>query len=295
MFNQNYSQYIKSQDDTSLYVCTNFDPKNSSGREEVLIFNYGLICNNAHWEKQIPYFDHKGYKILIHNYRGHFNSQGENTIDQITFPLIVTDLNTICEQLEIKQVILFGHSMGVNICLEFIKRFPEKVGAQILIAGTIFPPHDVMFNSQKMNFVFPIVELIQKKFPDICKFVWETGGLNPLVCYLIHKFGYHMQETSREFVQVYLNRMGQLPPELFIRLLEEMRDHDIINYLDEIKAPTLIIGGDGDQVIPFSIQRIIHSKIARSELYMVKDGSHVPQVDFHNSVNDRVALFLQNR
>ena len=71
-----------------------------------------------------------------------------------------------------------------------------------------------------------------------------------------------------------------------------MRDHDIIAHLGAIKAPTLIMGGDEDKVIPYAMQKIIHAKIAKSEIYMVKDGGHVPQVDFHHSVNERVALRL---
>ena len=125
MFNQSYPQYIKSQDGVSLYTCTNFDPQKN--REKVIVFNYGLVCNNVHWEKQISYFDQKGHKILIHDYRGHFNSQGINDINQVTFQSIVNDLNTICERLELTEIILFGHSMGVNIALEFAPKIsPES-------------------------------------------------------------------------------------------------------------------------------------------------------------------------
>ena len=39
--------------------------------ENVIIFNYGLIANNAHWKKQIPFWNRGGMKMVIHNYRGH--------------------------------------------------------------------------------------------------------------------------------------------------------------------------------------------------------------------------------
>ena len=275
MFNQNHPQYIKTQDGTSLYVCTNFDPHKSENKK-VLVFNYGLICNNLHWEKQIAHFDHKGDKILIHNYRGHFNSQGIDRMEKITFSTIVSDLHTICEQLNIKSSIMFGHSMGTNITLEFAKQFPQEIIAQVLISGTVFAPHDVMFNSKKMNLLFPIINLLQKALPETYQYIWKNGGLNPLVAYLIHKGGFHIRETSREFVQVYLNRLGKLSPKLFMHLIEEMKTHDIIDHLEHIKTPTLVIGGDEDKVIPFSIQRIIHAKLPHSELYMGKDGKSRP-------------------
>ena len=292
MFNQNYPQYIKTEDGNSLYVCTNFDPQKSD-EERVVVFNYGLICNNSHWEKQIAHFDHQGIKVLAHDYRGHFNSQGIDRIEKITFFTLVSDLHTICKQLNIKNTIMFGHSMGVNITLEFAKQFPQKIVAQVLISGTVFPPHDIMFNSKKMNFFFPIINLFQKALPEIYQYIWQNGGLNPLVAYLIHKGGFHIRETSREFVQIYLNRIGKLSPKLFLHLIEEMKAHDIIDYLEGITTPTLIIGGDEDKVIPFSMQRVMHAKLPNAELYMAKDGSHVPQIDFPDSINQRIDLFLQ--
>ena len=143
-----------------------------------------------------------------------------------------------------------------------------------------------------MNLFFPLIGLFENKLPSIYQSIWKKGGLNPLICYLTHKGGFHITETSREVVQVYLNRLGKLHPRLFVQLVEEMKNHDIIDHLHEIKTPSLIIGGDEDKVIPFSIQRVMHAKMPHSELYMIKDGSHVPQIDFPQSTNERITLFL---
>ncbi|MCY4643072.1 MAG: alpha/beta hydrolase [Bacteriovoracales bacterium] len=293
MFKTPFPRYIKSHEGVSLYICTNFDPKNDFNGEEVIIFNYGLVCTNFHWEKQIPFFDQKGMKLLIYNYRGHLNSKGIDDVSKITFQSICSDLNTICEELGIHKAILFGHSMGVNVCLEFAKEFSERVAALVLIAGTIFPPEDVMYNSQRMNAIFPFISFFQKEFPEIYQFLWKTGSFNPLVRYFVHKDGFHKKETSKEFVEAYLVRAGKYPPELFVHLLKQMRNHDIIAHLDKINAPTLIVGGDEDKIIPFSVQRAISAKIPHSELYMIKDGSHAPQVDFPNSFNERAEFFLK--
>ena len=293
MFNQSFPQYIKSEDGISLYVCTNFDPQEKHDNESIIFFNCGLVCSNAHWEKQIPYLEQKGMKILVHHYRGHFNSQGSDDIKKITFSSITNDLNIICKRLKINKVIMISHSMGVNISLEFAKRFPNKIAGQILISGTIFPPHDIAFNSQATDLVFSTFDFVHKNFPDIYQKFWKTSRFNPLFRSLIHKGGFHLTETSPEFIQVYLARIAKLPPEIFIHLIKEMKDHDILKYLHQIKTPTLIMGGDEDKVIPFSIQRAIHAKIPHSELYIIKDGSHVPQVDFANSTNNRISLFLE--
>ena len=94
--------------------------------------------------------------MLIYNYRGHINSKGINDVSEITFQSISSDLDTICRELDIDKVVLFGHSMGVNVCLEFAKIYPERVAALVLIAGTIFPPEDVMFQFPKNERRLPL-------------------------------------------------------------------------------------------------------------------------------------------
>lgn len=293
MLKDKRTHYLTSFDGTKIYVATNRDSKNLS-KETPLLFNYGLVCNNAHWEKQIAFFDEAGYPIIIHDYRGHFNSSPNLDAEKVTFENIVGDMEMIANYFNLASLHLFGHSMGVNVSLEFTRKFPELVKSQILIAGTAFPPQDVMFDSQGMNIIFPLIKKLQSSIPTIYDFLWKTGGLNPLVQYLVHTGGFNVNETSKEFVQVYVNRIGKLNPKIFIKLLEEMRDHSILNKLESMNTPSLVIAGDKDKVIPFPIQNILHERLGNSELYIVKDGSHVPQVDFPNFINERITLFLKS-
>ncbi len=292
MLTKTYPHYISSFDNTKLFVCTNF-PDTNEVNDNVLIFNYGLVCNSAHWEKQIQHFDQSGYKVLYYDLRGHFNSQGAHNIEGISFDVMTKDLHCILNSLKINSSVLLGHSMGVNIALEYAKRHPENIKAMVLIAGTVFAPHDVMFNSTSMSFIFPLLKLIKGNFPKIYEQVWKTGGLNPIARYIITQGGFNVKEVSDEFVQVYLNRVAKLPAEIFLKLLEEMRDHDILPYLDTIKTQTLIIGGENDKVIPFYVQRIMHNSLENSFLYKVKDGSHVPQVDFPDSINEVIESYIK--
>ena len=61
----------------------------------LVVFNYGLVCNNAHWQEQLPYFDSLGYPILIHDYRLHFDSALEAPIESLTFENIALDLHQV--------------------------------------------------------------------------------------------------------------------------------------------------------------------------------------------------------
>ena len=96
-----------------------------------------------------------------------------------------------------------------------------------------------------------------------------------------------------EFVQLYMKKISELPENLFFHLLKIMHDHDVINHLESIATPTLIIGGDKDKIIPNYLQQILHRHLPVSQLYIVKDGSHVPQADFPDMINHRINQFTK--
>lgn len=288
----NYTNYYKTKDQEQLYYSTNF-PINDEINENVLVFNYGLVCSNHHWSKQLDFFDQLGYKILIHDYRGHYNSTGKENIKKITFDQLANDLFFICEHLKISKPILIGHSMGVNICLEFANKFPDKVKKLILISGTTVPVYNIMFNSNIVDQVQPYIEKLLHAYPEAVGTFWKFGGWNPLVKKIIHTGGFNVNEVSKEFIEIYLNRVGELGPDIFFQLLEEMNRHSILANIESIKTPALIIGGDKDKVIPNYLQRLLANSMPNSELYIVRNGSHVPQVDFPEFTNERIQVFLE--
>lgn len=291
-FKNSYPNYFYTEDGTRLFYSTNFSKENFDPKRPTLVFIYGLLCNNGHFREQLPFFDELGYQILIHDYRYHYSSSQDGDIKNCSFDQISTDLYEMLNFLEIKKAHLISHSMGVNIALEFSKKYPTIVKTQTLISGTIVAPQDIMFDTNLVDIFSPLLKTLSEKFPNAFENIWKTSYMNPLARFIIFDGGFNTQKTSTEFVELYMKKISELPKELFFHLLEQMRDHDVINYLETIKANTLIIGGDKDKVIPNYLQQILHKKLPKSELYIVKDGSHVPQVDFPDLINKRIHRFL---
>ena len=183
--------------------------------------------------------------------------------------------------------------MGVNVCLEFVKKFPDLVKSMVLISGTIVPVHDIMMNTHLTGPVKPLLISIFKKFPKEFNAFWKYGGWNPVIKKMIHAGGFNISQVSDEFIEIYLNKIGQLGPELFFQLIDEMQGHDIMAYMSKIDTPTLVIGGNKDKVIPNYLQKLMASKLTNSKLYTIHAGSHVPQVDFPEMINERMSLFLE--
>lgn len=288
---RNKPTLFKVDEQTTIQYWTNIE-NTEEVSEDVLVFNYGLVCNVRHFEYQIDYFDKLGYKILLHDYRGHYESVTSEGIESITFKNMISDLHSLIQHLNIVSSIHFGHSMGVNITIEYAFNYPEEVKKMILISGTIFPPQDVMFDSNIVDIAEPYIKDIQNKWGAQFEVLWKKAHMNPLASALVWNGGFNIRKTKLEFVEYYMKKLGELSPEIFFQLLDQMRDQKVIKDLEKITTQALIIGGDKDKVIPNYLQQILHNSLPNSELYIIKNGSHVPQVDFHEFINERIELFL---
>ncbi|WP_372653306.1 alpha/beta fold hydrolase [Halobacteriovorax sp.] len=288
-----YPDFYYSNDGTRVFYLTNFKKEELKHDEIVIVFNYGLVCNRQHFTPQEEYFDNLGYKILVHDYRAHYSSSGQDKIELCTFENITADLKGILDTLEITKPIMIGHSMGVNVTLEFCKNYPNSIYKSILISGSVLPPQDIMFDSNIVDIASPFIQKFANNSPNIFEFIWKNSYKNPIARKAVLDGGFNTKKVEDSFVQIYMKKISELPKDIFFHLLEEMKNHDIITSLENIFTPTLVIGGDSDKVIPNYLQRILQEYLPNSKLYILKDGSHVPQIDFPELTNSRIETFIK--
>jgi pimeloyl-ACP methyl ester carboxylesterase len=290
MLQHSEANFFKTDDNEQLFYVKNFAKLNSE--KPMLLFNYGLVCSNHHWQYQIEFFDKRGYQILIHDYRGHFQSTGGHNLKKLTFQQLAHDVFKMCEFLGVSKAILLGHSMGVNVSLQIAKDYPGFVEGMILISGTFINVRDIMFDSNIMEFLAPVATLGLEKYPDVFKKLWAVSGANPIIREIIHSTGFNKKMVPREFIEIYLNRVSQLGADIFFQLFNEMTTQNIIGSLKNMNIPSLVIGGYRDNVIPNHLQRTLATLLPNSETYFIKNGSHVPQADFPGMINERIEIFL---
>lgn len=292
MFENLTANFFKTPDNQQIFYLRNV--KEFDNSKPILIFNYGLVCSNHHWIYQVKAFNDLGYQILLHDYRGHFQST-MGSIEEVTFNQFASDIFLLCEHLNIKKGIFLGHSMGVNVCLQIAKNHPELVAGLVLISGTYLPVKDIMFDTNLMEYIMIVATLFHQYYPDTLKKIWSTGGLNPLIREIIHTAGFNKKKVPREFIEIYLNRMGQLGVEIFFKLIDQMSKQNITTALSQMHIPTLIVGGIKDGVIPNHLQRSLANIMPDAETYYLRTGSHVPQADFPELINERIDLFFKQR
>jgi pimeloyl-ACP methyl ester carboxylesterase len=265
---------------------------NDSSNKRPVVFLYGLVCNNRHFEPQINYFTKKNHPVLILNYREHFNSHNPEGIRSCTFNNISEDIFNLLEILNIKGPDIIAHSMGVNVALEMAIQKKHTFNRLVLISGSPMRPQDYMFNTNLSTFLLPAVKKALSINEGLSSGLWKNLYKIKIARMMVLDGGFNQKQVADEFVKFYLMKIGELGYELFFQLIEQMRNHNLITKLHLVENECLIMGGDLDKIAPIEGQILFKKYLKKSNFYLIKDGSHVPQIDFPDSVNDEIDRFL---
>lgn len=92
--------------------------------DTTLLFVHGWCINKAYWDSQVAHFD-KRYRVVAIDLGG-FGKSGKNRSNWDT-QAFASDINTVIDQLKLKNVVLIGHSMAGSIVLQAALNQPDKV------------------------------------------------------------------------------------------------------------------------------------------------------------------------
>jgi pimeloyl-ACP methyl ester carboxylesterase len=264
-----------------------------NGFGKPLIFCYGVACHSDQWKYQTKHFGKK-YQVIHIDYRGHNLSQSPRSPEQLTLAGCSGDLMAVIKKLKIERTVLIGHSMGVNVILQFAALWPKKIAGIVCICGTAQNPFKTMFNSDLSQLGFEILKFFYLKFPDRFPKIWKKTLPSAASRILAGLFGFNHQFTKKQDIKTYLEGVAKQPTETFFHFMQEMSQFDGDNILKKIKAPALVIGGTRDLITPIKNQYAIYRKLQNAEFMRVPQGSHCAHVDQPELVNLRIEKFLND-
>ncbi|MDP4264263.1 MAG: alpha/beta hydrolase [Bacteroidota bacterium] len=92
--------------------------------DTTLLFIHGWCINKEYWEPQVKHFCSR-YKVITIDLPG-FGQSGKNRSDW-NFDEYTADIKAVIDQLQLKNVILIGHSMSGDIVLNVANKYPGSV------------------------------------------------------------------------------------------------------------------------------------------------------------------------
>lgn len=287
----NQSLSVKSK---KIWFATNYPQSKKDHKKPILLFLNGLCCSELHFKEQISFFHEQDYPLVIYHYRNHFKS---SHFDQENFNLesIASDTAKLIKKIQSNRIVIIAHSMGANIATmleanDLYNDIAECVQKFIFISGPASQVSDSMFNSNLIDLIVPGLKKIEPLKEIAQKILWRHLESIPTVA-LTRFLGFNSQLVSHNYVKSYLHDVACIDPNIFIKLFQEICTVNMTPLLAVIDKPILFIVGDHDLITPVA-QFLMFRKLKNNEVFIVKGGSHVPQIEFPEIINSKILSFL---
>ncbi len=107
------------------------------GSGQPVLFSHGWPLSSDAWDRQVVFFGQHGYRVVAHDRRSHGRS--DQTWDGNTMDQYADDLAEVIEKLDLKDIILVGHSTGGGEVAHYIGRHGTKRVAKLVLVGAVPP------------------------------------------------------------------------------------------------------------------------------------------------------------
>jgi pimeloyl-ACP methyl ester carboxylesterase len=209
---------------------------NGTGQPLVLIA--GLGYDRWMWHKMAPLLANR-FQVITYDNRGVGGS--DKPAGPYTADLLAADLLALLDELDVEKTAVLGHSMGGFIAQAFVLNYPERVEKLILSATNFGGPRHIPVTQDALAILMdmtsdPLIRLkngiliscaagFEQRQPDVIDEWLLYRAANP-----IDPIGYQAQ-------------MG-----IGLSLMSETAS--FASKLHAVKAPTLLLSGAEDKVVP---------------------------------------------
>ncbi|HEU4759650.1 MAG TPA: alpha/beta fold hydrolase [Dehalococcoidia bacterium] len=247
------------------------------GPAEPLALIMGLGANTTGWDHQIPELSRE-YLVIAFDNRG--SGRTEKPKEPYTVPQMADDAVALLDALGIGRAHVYGMSMGGMIAQEVALRHAARVRTLVLGGTMAGGPNAVMAGPQRLQ-------------------QWASTATLPLdravEAGLRFLYSPEFIAANREWlVRRNLETAHLMPPvDALQRQFMAVVQFNTYERLHQIAAPTLIITGTEDQVVPAENARILAERIPGAQLLELAGAGHGFLVEKAAEANAAVLGFLR--
>ena len=201
------------------------------------------------------------FRVAVYDQRG--IGASEVTPGPYTTQQLADDATAVLDALAVERSVVLGASFGGMVAQELAIGHPSRVGSLILAATG--PGHG---------------QLAQEPDPVAADALLGKGARSPEEAYRIActvLYSRSFQQEHADFIDSQVRDRAQRPIDgrAFRAQLAASRGHDAWGRLDAITAPTLVMHGSDDEVMPLANARALAQRIAGARLLMFDGAGHL--------------------
>ena len=246
--------------------------------EATVLLLCGIGAKRQGWYKQLPVLGRR-FRTLAIDYRDVGDSDAAD--GPYSIAELAGDVAGLADGLGIERASLVGISMGGFIALELALRRPELVDKLILVVTSAGGRTHVSTSPEIMRLLMPGDEEV------------ESGAGARRVCAAVAGPGFAERHPEEIDVFVEIARHRPMTRDAYLRQLAACRAHDVSGRLDRIRAPTLVLHGDVDPLVPVENGRLLAERIPGATLVEYPGVGHIPEVEIAERFNRDLIGFLE--
>ncbi|MFZ0634767.1 MAG: alpha/beta fold hydrolase [Candidatus Acidiferrales bacterium] len=241
-----------------------------SGEPLLLIMGLGYASNM--WHRSRPALA-KLYRTVAFDNRGVGQSDAPAGVYSIA--LMASDAAALLDAAGVERAHVFGVSMGGMIAQEFALQYPKRVRSLILGCTASGGTHAV------------------KAEPEALQILRRQGMSPSELSEAIMPFIYDAA-TSRSLIDEDMAIRMKWYPTLqgYTGQIQGILGWEAYSRIDQITAPTLVIHGETDRLIPAANARLIANRIPGAKLVLIPHASHIFETDQPGMANRAIIEFL---
>jgi len=257
------------------------------GHGRPLVLLHGVTLSTEVWHYQLLDLADR-FRVIALDHRGHGLSTAGH--EGTTMHRMAADVAAGFTELDVRDAIVVGHSMGGMILQQFAVDFAdvlaERVAGLVLMATTPRPAPQLRLAPLVARGVLPASRR------GITAAGRLPGGWLPSndLSYLVMRLGFG-RRPSPTHVELTRTIEAATPPATLAGLLEHLFEFDVVDRLGEIDVPTLVVVGDSDRLTPPRHARTIATHIHDAELVVLPGCGHMVMLERRKELDELLVRF----
>ena len=255
-------KYIKSKDtNTGEEVEISYK---DYGQGQPLVLIHGWPLSKHMWEYQVEDLVKAGFRVVKYDRRG-FGSSSKPW-DGYDYDSLTDDLSAVLEELDLRNAILVGFSMGGGEAVRYLSRYGNDRIAGLVLVSAVTPYLIKTKDNPDGVEESVFAEIMNGLDEDRIGFLEEFGKQFFSVSMVNHP-------VSTPLLNYYLQTASEASPRATKQSALSFSQTDFRADVERINVPTLIIHGDDDKTVPIKASSGRTSKMIPNSEYIVYDGA----------------------